>query len=161
MNKTTSFSNIILKDVGKEIYNLIERLYPICRSITGNGARETLEIIKEHIPIEFHEIPTGTKVFDWTVPKEWNIKDAYIKNSKGEKILDFKNSNLHILSYSTPAHKKMALAELKEHLFTLPDHPDWIPYLTSYYKENWGFCLTYNQYKKLKEDIYEVVIDST
>ncbi len=150
-----------LEKKGREMYKLMEKLYPICRSITGKGVRETLKIIKKHIPIEIHEIPTGIKVFDWTVPKEWNIKDAYVKNSKGEKIIDFKKSNLHVLNYSVPVHKKMSLEEIKKHLFTLPDYPDWIPYLTSYYKKNWGFCLTHKQYEKLEEDIYEVVINST
>ena len=161
MKKRKSAFNIDPEKRGIEMYNLIKKLYPICRSITGNGVRETLNIIREHIPIKIHEVASGTQVFDWTIPKEWNIKDAYIKNSKGEKIVDFKNSNLHILNYSVPVRKKMPLNELKRHLFTLPDYPNWIPYLTSYYKENWGFCMTYEQYKKLKEDIYEVVIDST
>jgi len=143
------------------MYKLVERLYPICRSITGNGVRETLRVINEYIPIDIHEVATGTHVFDWIVPKEWNIKDAYIKNSKGIKIIDFKKSNLHVLNYSVPVNKKMPLEELKTHLFTLPDYPDRIPYLTSYYKDNWGFCLTHKQYEKLKEDVYKVVIDSS
>ena len=150
-----------VSNLGREMYELMKKLYPICRSITGDGVRETLNIIKEHIPIEIHEAPTGTKVFDWEVPKEWNIKDAYIKNSKGEKIVDFNKSNLHVLNYSVPIHKKMSLKELKKHLFTLPDYPDWIPYLTSYYKENWGFCLTHRQYEELEEESYEVFLDST
>ena len=142
------------------MYELIKELYPICRSITGKGVRETLKIIKKHIPLEIHEVPTGTKVFDWAIPKEWNIKDAYIKNSKGKKIVDFKNTNLHVLNYSIPINKKCSLKELKEHLFSLPEYPDRIPYLTSYYKENWGFCLTHEQLESLEEDTYEVVIDS-
>ena len=101
--------------VGKEMYELIEKLYPICRSITGNGVRNTLNIIKEHIPIEIHEVSSGTQVFDWTVPKEWNIEDAYIKNSKGEKIVDFNKSNLHVLHYSIPIKKKISLNELQKH----------------------------------------------
>lgn len=162
-NKSFKF-NIKGEDLihfGCQMYRLITNLYPICRSITGKGARKTLEIISKYIPIKTHEVPTGTKVFDWNVPKEWNIKDAYVKNSKGKRIIDFKKSNLHVLNYSIPVHRKIPLEELKKHLFTLPDYPNWIPYLTSYYKENWGFCLTHNQYKKLKEDTYEVVIDST
>ena len=147
--------------VGQELYELTERLYPICRSITGNGVRETLRIISEQIPIEVHEVPSGTQVFDWVIPKEWNIRDAYIKNSRGEKIVDFKNSNLHVLSYSTPVKGKFTLEELKEHLFTLPDHPEWIPYFTSYYRESWGFCLTHKQYEGLEDGEYEVLIDST
>lgn len=146
---------------GEDMYEFMKKLYPICRSITGDGVRKTLDIIKEHIPITIHEVPSGTQVFDWTVPKEWNIKDAFIKNSKGEKIVDFKISNLHILNYSTPVNEKKSLKELREHLFTLPDNPELIPYLTSYYKENWGFCLTHKQYEELEDDMYEVVIDST
>lgn len=153
--------DVVPGNVGIEMYQLISELYPICRSITGNGVRETLNIIKKHILLEIHEVPTGTKVFDWPVPKEWNIKDAYIKNSKGEKIIDFKKSNLHILNYSVPFKKKVSLEELKEHLFTLPEHPDWIPYRTSYYKENWGFCIAHNQFTGLKEDEYEVFIDTS
>jgi len=155
------FENLDYKTVGYEMYQLIEKLFPICRSITGNGVRETLEIIKHQIPLEIHEIPSGTDVYDWTIPKEWNIIDAYIENSSGEKIVDFKKSNLHVLSYSIPIDKKITLVELKEHIFTLPEHPDWIPYRTSYYEENWGFCLPFNQFKELKEDTYHVVIDST
>ena len=143
------------------MYELIKRLYPICCSITGEGTRETLNIIKEYIPIEIHEVPTGTKVFDWSIPKEWNITDAYVKNSKGERIVDFKKSNVHILNYSVPIKKKLPLAELKKHLFTLPEAPDQVPYLTSYYEENWGFCITHRQYEELKEDEYEVCVDSS
>lgn len=150
-----------MKKVGQEMYSLMKRLYPICRSITGNGVRESLKIIKEYIPIEINEVPTGTKVFDWTVPKEWNIKDAYVKNSKGEKIIDFHKSNLHVLNYSIPLRKKVSLQELKEHLFTLPEYPEWIPYLTSYYEKHWGFCIAHKDYERLEEDTYEVAIDST
>ena len=149
------------KGIGKDIYELIQDLYPICRSITGNGVRETLNKIKQHIPLNISEVPTGTKVFDWKVPKEWNINDAYIKNSKGEKIVDFKKSNLHVLNYSIPIHKKISLTELKEHIFTLPEHPDWIPYRTSYYEENWGFCITHNQFQNLRDEQYEVCIESS
>jgi aminopeptidase-like protein len=150
-----------LKEVGEEMYQLMGELYPICRSITGEGVRQTLEIIKKHIPVTVHEVPSGAKVFDWTVPKEWNIKDAYVRNSKGEKIVDFKKSNLHVLHYSTPVSKKVTLEELKEHLFTIPEHPDWIPYRTSYYQENWGFCLSHKQFLELKDEVYEVFIDSS
>src|SRR4030042_3295105 len=149
------------KEVGREMYTLITRLYPICRSITGNGFQETLNIIKEHIPLEVHEIPTGTQVFDWTVPKEWNIRDAYVKDSKGERIIDFQKSNVHVVSYSVPIRKRMSLGELKEHLFTLPDHPDWVPYRTSYYKEDWGFCLSHKQFLELRDEQYEVCIDAS
>jgi aminopeptidase-like protein len=151
----------MLAEAGEEMYQLIRRLYPICRSITGNGVRETLKILQEHIPLAVQEVPSGTQVFDWTIPKEWNIKDAYIKNSSGEKIVDFQKSNLHVLNYSVPIKKRVSLDELKAHAFTLPDRPDWIPYQTSYYKENWGFCLSQKQLAALPEDEYEVVIDSS
>ncbi|KYH34814.1 hypothetical protein CLTEP_12790 [Clostridium tepidiprofundi DSM 19306] len=146
---------------GSKMYDLMKELYPICRSITGDGVRQTLKIISKHIQLSIHEVPTGTKVFDWTVPKEWNIRDAYVKNSKGDKVIDFKKSNLHVLNYSIPVNKKLTLEELREHLYTLPEYPDWIPYLTSYYNENWGFCLSQKDYDKLKDDMYEVVIDSS
>jgi aminopeptidase-like protein len=148
-------------NVGHEMYQLISELYPICRSITGNGFRETLHIIKKYIPLTIHEVPTGTEVFDWTVPKEWNIRDAYVKNARGERVIDFQKSNLHVLNYSVPVKAKMSLTELKKHLFTLPDHPDWIPYRTSYYKENWGFCMSHNVLMNLDEGEYEIFIDST
>ena len=146
---------------GKQMHALATRLFPICRSITGNGVRETLRILQEEIPLKVYEVPSGTKAFDWDVPKDWNIKDAYIKNSKGEKIVDFRNSNLHVLNYSTPVHKKVTLQELKQHLYYLPEYPDWIPYRTSYYKEDWGFCISYNQFLSLQEETYEVCVDST
>jgi aminopeptidase-like protein len=148
-------------DVGKRMHELIGELYPICRSITGHGVRETLSIIAKHIPCETVEVPTGTKVFDWTVPKEWNISDAYIKNAKGEKIVDFKNSNLHVLGYSKPVQGTVSLGELKKHLFTIPEHPQSIPYRTSYYNEDWGFCLGHNQYLELTDDRYEVLINAS
>lgn len=146
---------------GRSMHALLTELYPICRSITGGGVRKTLEILKKHIPLTVHEVPTGTKVLDWTIPKEWNIRDAYIKNPHGEKIVDFSKTNLHVVSYSTPVDKKISLTELKNHLHTLEKYPDWIPYLTSYYHENWGFCLSHNQVKGLTEGEYEVKIDSS
>lgn len=153
--------NINWNSQGNELYRLIERLYPICRSITGNGVRETLTIISEYIPLTVQEIPSGSKVFDWTIPDEWNIKDAYIKNSKGERIVDFKTSNLHVLNYSIPVEKKISLNDLKEHLYTLPEHPDWIPYRTSYHHRNWGFCLTQRQLDNFKDETFHVKIDSS
>lgn len=144
-----------------KIYHLVKRLYPICRSITGNGVRQTLQILSEYIPLSVHEVPTGTTVFDWTVPKEWNIKVAWIKDSHGNTIVDFNNHNLHVLNYSTPIHEKMTLEELQPHLFSLPDQPDLIPYRTSYYQENWGFCLSHHQLENLDEGVYEVFIEST
>lgn len=147
-------------DIGQKIHRLASDLYPILQSITGNGFRETLNIINRYIPLEIHEIPSDTKVFDWTVPKEWNIKDAYIKNSKGQKIVDFKKSNLHVVNYSIPVNKKVSLKELKLHLFTLPDYPKRIPERT-FYHEDWGFCLSHKQYLELRDEEYEVCIDSS
>ncbi|MDZ8185412.1 MAG: DUF4910 domain-containing protein [Nostoc sp. ChiSLP02] len=154
-------NEINVNDISDKIYHFISELYPICRSITGEGLRKTLHLIQQHIPLDIHNIPTGTEVFDWTIPKEWNIKDAFVKNSQGQKIIDFYKSNLHILNYSINIHEKMSLQDLKAHLFTLPDRPDWIPYRTSYYKENWGFCLSHNQFLELKDEEYEVCIDSS
>ncbi len=154
---------VLLKsvDVGDEMYRVIRELYPLCRSITGNGVRETLRIIKKQIPLQIHEIPTGTQVFDWTVPREWNISDAYVKDSRGDRVIDFQTCNLHVVNYSVPIKRRMSLAELRPHLFTLPDHPDWIPYRTSYYQENWGFCLTHKKLMEMKDGEYEVCIDSS
>ena len=146
---------------GVEMHQLISELYPICRSITGNGVRATLDILRKHIPLETHEVPTGTAVFDWTIPREWNIRDAYVKNFKGERIIDFNKSNLHVVNYSVPVKAKMPLEELKTHVFTLPDFPAWIPYRTSYYKEDWGFCMAHNDFLQLEDGIYDVLIDSS
>ena len=134
-------------------------LYPICRSITGNGFRETLRRLP--IPLEFHEVPTGTPVLDWTVPKEWNIRDAYVKNARGEKVIDFQKHNLHIVNYSVPFRGALSLDELKPHLFSMPEYPDWIPYRTSYYAPNWGFCLRHRDLLALEPGDYEVVVDTT
>ena len=146
------------------MYALIQRLYPICRSITGNGVRETLRIIAELIPLQVYEVPSHTSVFDWEIPREWNIRDAFIKNSLDERVVDFQKCNLHVMSYSIPVHQTMKPDELKAHLFSLPDYPDWIPYRTSYYQENWGFCVTHQQFLQLtvrQDELYEVCIDST
>jgi aminopeptidase-like protein len=148
-------------DIGQLIYSLIVELFPICRSITGNGFRESLKIINKHIPIKVTEVPTGTKVFDWVVPKEWNIRDAYVKDGSGAKIIDFQNSNLQVVNYSVPIHKKVVLPELLEHLYSIPEHADWIPYKTSYYEEKWGFCLPHQTLQYLTEGEYEVLIDSS
>lgn len=149
------------QQISLKMYDLIEELYPICRSITGDGVRQSLHILQKHIPLEMHEVPTGTKVFDWEVPKEWNIKDAYVKDKYGQKVIDFQKSNLHVVNYSTPTHQTMSLADLSKHLFTLPQHPHWIPYRTSYYHESWGFCLSHNDLQNLEEGEYEVYIDSS
>ena len=150
-----------LVETGRELHGFAASLYPICRSITGNGIRRTLAMIQERIPLRIHEVPTGAPVFDWTVPKEWNIRDAYIKAPDGKRVIDFQRHNLHVMNYSHPVHATFPLSEIKPHLFTIPDHPDWIPYRTSYYDENWGFCLSHNQMLALEDAEYEVCIDST
>jgi aminopeptidase-like protein len=144
-----------------KMHALIEELYPICRSLTGDGVRSTLCRISQDIPIEIHEVPSGTRVFDWTVPDEWNIKDAWVKDSNGRKIIDFTSHNLHVVGYSSQVRKKMALSELKMRLFSLPEQPELIPYRTTYYKETWGFCIPHQDLVLLGEDEYEVFIDST
>ncbi len=148
------------ENCGSAMHQLVAELFPLCRSITGNGIRETLRILQSHVPLTINEVPTGTKVFDWTVPKEWNIRDAYILDEQGNKIVDFKRNNLHVVGYSTPIDTTVTLAELQEHLYSLEEQPDAIPYVTSYYKERWGFCLTHKQRTGLKEGVYRVVIDS-
>jgi aminopeptidase-like protein len=160
MDLTKDFQEIDLKKSGKFMYELAERLYPICRSITGNGVRDTLSILKEFIPLKIEEVPSGTKVLDWEIPDEWNVSDAWVKNSNGEKIVDFKKLNLHLLNYSLPVDKTIDLEELKEHLHTLPEYPDWIPYRTAYYSRQWGFCISHNQFQRLTEGDFHIYIDS-
>jgi aminopeptidase-like protein len=143
------------------MHGVIAELYPICRSITGDGLRQTLRRVAELIPLELHEVASGTQAFDWVVPKEWNIRDAYVKNSRGERVIDFAKSNLHVLNYSVPVRGTFTLDELKQHLHSLPDRPRWIPYRTSYYQERWGFCVSHEQLEQLQPDRYEVCIDST
>jgi len=152
---------LAIENVGREMHEFMKELYPFCRSITGDGLRTTLHHIQKRIPLIMHEVPTGTQVFDWTIPKEWNIRDAYIKDSHGNRVVDFQQSNLHVVSYSLPIHRKMTLDELKPHLFSLPDRPEWIPYRTAYYRESWGFCLSHKQLLGLHEGEYEVCIDSS
>lgn len=147
-------------EAGQAMHGLIAELFPIPRSITGQGVRETLRILQERIPLSIHEVPSGTKVFDWVVPLEWNIRDAYIKDLRGERVVDFQQSNLHVVSYSQPVRQRMSRAELISHVHTLPDRPDWIPYRTSYYKESWGFCLSHNQWLRLTDEEYDVCIDA-
>ena len=147
--------------LGQQMRELVERLYPLCRSITGNGLRETLDILAQSIPLTVREIATGTQVLDWTVPKEWNIREAYVADSAGRRVVDFANSNLHVVGYSVPIRATMTLTALREHLHALPDQPALIPYRTSYYKETWGFCLSQNTLDSLPDGDYEVVIDST
>ena len=144
------------------MYAMAERLFPICRSLTGDGFRQSLEMIRETVPeIQVFEVPTGTQVFDWTVPKEWNIRGGWIRTMKGETVIDFRQSNLHVLGYSLPIHQTVSREELLQHVYTQPDQPDWIPYVTSYYKERWGFCMSERQKEQLTDETYEVCIDST
>jgi aminopeptidase-like protein len=147
--------------LGSEMYALVRELYPLCRSITGHGVRQTLTILSRFVPLHIEEVPSGTPVLDWTVPLEWNIRDAWIKDVSGRRLVDFQASNLHVVSYSVPIRARLSLRELRSHIHTLPDHPDWIPYRTSYYREDWGFCLSQRQLDALPEGEYEVCIDST
>ena len=146
---------------GTEMFRFMEELFPICRSITGDGIRETLRRIGERIPLELHEVPSGTEVFDWTVPREWNIRDAYIEDPTGRRVVDLADSNLHVVSYSVPVDARMPLSELKEHIHTLPDQPALIPYRTSYYSEAWGFCMPHEKFQALEDGEYVVRIDSS
>jgi aminopeptidase-like protein len=147
--------------IGQALHGLVADLYPICRSITGDGVRQTLRRIASHIPLTIEEVPTGTPVLDWTVPNEWTIRDAWVADASGARVIDFRRSNLHVMSYSVPVRATMTLAELRPHLFTLPEQPDRIPYRTSYYREAWGFCLTHRQLQALPEGTYDVCIDAT
>lgn len=153
-----------VETVGREMYSLAENLFPICRSMTGAGVRETLVRLQEHVPLEIHEVPTGTKVFDWEIPKEWNIRDAFIKGSNGRRILDFRQSNLHVVSGSVPINETMHWSRLKDHLHTLPEQPDLIPYRTCFHDEGWGFSLPHVLFEALQaagDNAYEVCIDSS
>ena len=147
--------------VGEELYKLVAELYPICRSITGDGVRRTLEVVDREIGLEVHEVPTGTPVLDWTVPREWNVRDAWVADAAGERVIDFQASNLHLLGYSVPVRATLPLAELRGHLFTLPEHPDWVPWRTSYYAERWGFCASQRLVDSLPDGDYEVCVDTT
>lgn len=149
------------EEIGEQLHRFAAEIYPICRSITGDGMRKTLKRIGCEIPLQMTEVPSGAQVFDWTVPKEWNIRDAYIRNARGERVVDWRNSNLHVLNYSVPVRETLPLNELKKHLFSIPERPEWTPYRTSYYKEAWGFCLPHQQLVALEEGDYEVCIDST
>ncbi len=147
--------------LAQEIDTLLRDLYPICRSITGHGLRASLRRLQAVIPFELHEVPSGTPVLDWTVPNEWNVRDAYIANSRGERVIDFQKHNLHLVNYSVPFRGRMALDDLKLHLHTLPDRPDVIPYRTAYYQPAWGFCLAHNQRAELEPGDYEVCVDTS
>ncbi|MEU6793950.1 DUF4910 domain-containing protein [Nonomuraea wenchangensis] len=145
------------------MHELVRRLYPLCRSITGDGVRGTLEIVGEHLPLTVREVPTGTEVLDWTVPKEWNIRDAYVKDASGRRVIDFRESNLHVVGYSVPVSGTYSLAELRPRLHTLPEQPGLVPYRTGYYAETWGFCLSQDALDRLRDEDgpFEVRIDST
>ena len=152
--------------LGQEMMDLAAELYPLCRSITGDGVRQTLNRIGRNIPLQQRSVPSGTPAFDWTVPKEWNIRDAFIKNAAGDRLLDFRQCNLHVVGYSIPVHERMTFTDLRPHLHSIPDYPDWVPYRTSYYAETWGFCLSHGSLEQLEreskpDDLYEVCIDST
>ena len=147
-------------DTGAEIYDLAAELFPICRSITGDGVRRSLDILSRHIGLRAHEVPTGTPVFDWTVPKEWTIRDAWVEAPDGRRIVDFAASSLSVLNYSVPVDATVGLDELKAHVFTLPEQPDLVPYRTSYYAERWGFCMPHSLLASLPEGRYRVRIDS-
>ncbi|MFD7453594.1 DUF4910 domain-containing protein [Kitasatospora sp. NPDC059827] len=147
--------------VGERMHALVERLYPLRRSITGDGVRATLDVVGEYVPLTVHEVPTGTQVLDWTVPQEWNVRDAYVADAAGRRVVDLAASSLHVLGYSVPVAATMPLSELRPHLHTLPDHPTWVPYRTSYYTPEWGFCLAQETLDALPEGDYEVRIDST
>jgi aminopeptidase-like protein len=159
--KKQNFNGLEKKLIGTEIHKFANSLWKIYRSITGNGVRETLSVIKSIIPdIEINEVPSGTKVFDWIVPREWKINDAFIISPSGKKICSFKENNLHLVGYSIPIHTKLSLDELQANLYSLPAQQAAIPYITSYYKEHWGFCLTQQQRDSLEDGEYEVFIDS-
>jgi aminopeptidase-like protein len=147
--------------IGEEMHRFMAELYPICRSLTGDGVRETLRRIQKHVPLTVHEVPSGTPVLDWTVPKEWTIRDAWVADARGRRVIDFQRSNLHVVGYSVPVRASLSLRELRPHLHTLPDRPHWIPYRTSYWEPRWGFCLPHAVLESLDEGPYEVVIDST
>jgi aminopeptidase-like protein len=162
VRRLSNLRNLVdVESAGKDMIALIRELFPICRSITGDGLRQSLAKLGEFFPLTTHEVATGTEVFDWTVPKEWNIRDAYIKDSSERRVVDFRQNNLHVVNYSMPVSARMSLSELKPHLHSLPERPNWIPYRTTYYADSWGFCLSQRQLESLSEGEYEVVIDST
>jgi len=144
-----------------QLWPLMQELYPVCRSITGDGVRRTLEAISARVPLEITEVPSGTQVFDWEVPREWNVREAWIEDPAGRRVVDLRNHTLHLVSYSVPVRQKMPLADLRRHLHSLPQHPEWIPYRTSYYREDWGFCLAHRVLESLPDGTYSVNIDSS
>jgi aminopeptidase-like protein len=149
-----------MSPAGQPLYDFAARLYPICRSITGNGVRETLRMIGARLPLAVHEVPSGSKVFDWEVPLEWNIEDASVTDPDGRRVVDFQAHNLHLVSYSEPLSVTLPLDELAPRLHTSPEHPHWIPYRTSYYRRDWGFCLRQADREQLRPGKYRVDIKS-
>ena len=147
--------------VGQKLYERAAQVYPICRSITGNGVRKTLRMLGERIPMVVHEVPSGTRVFDWEVPLEWNIDDAAVIAPDGRRVIDFGRHNLHIVSYSEPVSQTLPLDELASRLHSAPEHPAWIPYRTSYYRRNWGFCLAHDDRMRLAAGKYRVEVESS
>lgn len=146
---------------GAAIHALAAELYPICRSITGDGVRATLQLLSRHVSLEMHEIASGTPVLDWTVPPEWNVREAYIADAAGRRVVDVAEHSLHLVNYSVPVRRRMSRAELEPHLHSLPGQPDLIPYRTSYYQQAWGFCLADRVRKALPDGLYDVVVDTT
>jgi aminopeptidase-like protein len=147
--------------IGDEMYDFAAALYPICRSITGDGVRATLANIADRVPLTTHEVPSGTRVFDWTVPPEWNVREAWVKDASGRRVIDFAEHNLHVVGYSQPVHTTLSRAELAARVFTAPERPDWVPYRTAYYENTWGFCASERVLRSLPEGYYEVCIDAT
>jgi aminopeptidase-like protein len=147
--------------VAQEMSGLMAELFPICRSITGGGLRESLRIVQQQLPLELTEVPTGTQAFDWTVPREWNVRAAWVKDPSGDVVLDFARSSLHLLNYSVPFRGRVSLEELKGHLYSLPEQPSLVPYRTSYYSEKWGFCLADEELQRLAPGDYDVLVDTT
>ena len=150
-----------LAALGESMHADMARMYPLCRSLSGDGVRATLDILEETLGLERREVPSGTRAFDWTVNDEWNVRDAYIADLQGRRLIDFREHNLHLVSYSTPVRARMTMEELRPHLHSLPDRPDWIPYRTTYYNRTWGFCLPHRQLQELDEGPYDVVVDAT
>jgi aminopeptidase-like protein len=161
VNLREALKDVRRDELGRSMIELMSELFPICRSITGAGLRETLARIDKIVPLELTEVPSGTQVFDWTVPREWNVRDAWVADRTFRRVIDFRSSNLHVVNYSGPVRRQLTLSELRPHLHTVPDHPAWVPYRTSYYADDWGFCLSEDALRQLPDDVYEVVVDAT
>jgi len=150
-----------LLEAGKQAFQLAKELYPFCRSLTGDGVRQTLKSLQRIVPLEIHEVPSGTAAYDWVVPHEWNVRDAYVKDLQGLRVIDFRASNLHLVGYSIPFRGIITKQELLSHVFSDPSHPDWIPYRHTYYSESWGFCVAHRQLASLSDEQYEVCVDTS